>query len=377
MSPGAMSGRQRLFAALCGEETDRVPIWLLFPYDPIGCYVDVRRHPAYRPVVAAAEEKAITLNRRNLSAPLFTEAVREETHSGRDGEWAVKRTQLSWRGRSLTGETRRRNDAVEVRKPLVEDEDLEFYCSLPVETDRERLTAALEAQLAERRAEQEAFPRHLGAMMFCLGEPIGPVYRQSCLESYAIWSLTHSDLIEGFLDRLQERLRIIYTWALEHDLADVYFLVGSELASPPLVSRGTFQRWVVPYAQELIALVHEYGKLAIQHYHGAISEILPDFPAMGADGLHTIEAPPVGDCPLEAAFDTVGQRLTLIGNIQYDQFRSLDRHGMEAAVEEVLRDAEGQRFILSPTAGPFDPDVPPQVIENYLTFIETAWHWRS
>ena len=145
-----------------------------------------------------------------------------------------------------------------------------------------------------------------------------------------------------------------------------------------MVSRTTFQRWIVPYARELIAMVHQEGKLAIQHYHGKIHEILPDFLEMAPDGLHTIESPPTGDCPLREAFDVVGDKITLIGNIQYDEFRSLTPPQMKRAVRDVLELARGRRFILSPSAGPFDNDVPDRVVENYMAFVEAGWEfdWR-
>jgi uroporphyrinogen-III decarboxylase len=144
------------------------------------------------------------------------------------------------------------------------------------------------------------------------------------------------------------------------------------MASPPLVSRATFQRWVVPFAQELIALIHSYGKRVIQHYHGQIREILPDFVTMGADGLHTIEAPPIGNCTLTEAYRLTDERITLIGNIQYDDFRALPPAGMQRLVRDVLSEVGDRRFILSPTAGPFDPDAPAEVIRNYLAFLDAA-----
>ncbi len=153
------------------------------------------------------------------------------------------------------------------------------------------------------------------------------------------------------------------------NLADIYFMVGSELASPPLVSRKTFQEWIVPYAQELIALVHSYEKFVIQHYHGQIKEILPDFLTMNPDALHTIEAPPIGNCTLEEAFDIVGDNIALIGNIQYDEFRSMTPEEMTAAVRDLKEKFKGKRFILSPTAGPFDQEPVQNILDNYMAFI--------
>ncbi|HEY3375861.1 MAG TPA: uroporphyrinogen decarboxylase family protein, partial [Armatimonadota bacterium] len=195
----------------------------------------------------------------------------------------------------------------------------------------------------------------------------------SNLEEYAIWSLTMHDTMTRLLDRLMVRYRIIYRYLLEQRVGEVFFMVGSELASPPLVSRATFQQWVVPYSRELIALVHAYGKYVIQHYHGQIKEILPDFLTMAPDALHTIEAPPVGNCTFSEAFEIVGDRIGLIGNIQYDEFHRLTPDAMAQAVQEVLDECRGKRFMLSPTAGPYESDVTPRLHDNYLRFLETAW----
>ncbi len=367
------SARDRLFAALEGRPTDHVPVWLLFPYHPTSYYVDVRSLPAYRPVFEASKQYAFMLNRRSLGGPMYTEEVDSRHETVTEDGWDVDRSWLEYRGQRLTSEVKRRGNDTAVKKMLETDEDLELYCQLPIETRPERLIPALEQQTPRYLQEKDEFPSEFGAMMLDNGEPVGPLYHNSNLESYAIWSLTHDDLVMDLLTRLQERLRIVYRYCLEHDLADVYFLVGSELAAPPLVSRTTFQRWIVPYAKELIAMIRSYGKKSIQHFHGQIRDLLPDFLEMRPDGLHTIEAPPVGNCTLDEAFEVTGNQITLIGNIQYDDLHKLSEQEMAVAVNAVLNEARGRRFILSPTAGPFDPDVSEQLIRNYHVLMRTAW----
>lgn len=368
-----MRPRQRLQAALNGEPTDRVPVWLLFPYHAVPYYVDVRTHPKYRPAFEASKQYAITLNRRHFSAPLFTEAVETRTEEFPDGEWAVRRETIAWKGRRLTAETRRRGAEIAAKKLLSSAEDLEFYAALPFETRRDVIERELNRQLPAYGKEKAEFPEELGAMMLDLGEPISHLYHASQLEEYAVWSVTHPDLVTAALDRLFERQKAIYRWSLENGCADTYFLVGSELAVPPLVGRETFRRWVVPYSTAIIEMIHAHGKKAIQHHHGRIREILPDFLTMNPDGLHTIEAPSVGDCTLSEAFEITRNRITLIGNVQYDDFRRLTAREMADAVTAALAEARGRRFILSPTAGPYDPDVSDHFIENYLVFMKTAW----
>jgi len=371
-----MTSRERLFAALEGSPTDRVPVWLLFPYNPTGYYVDVRTHPRYRPLFERSLECAVTLNRRNFRVPLHAPEVTHRREEIREGGLELVRQHVEFQGRSIFSQTCAA-DSFKNHRLLDSPEDVEFYCSLPVETDPDRIRATLDKLIPGYLREKEDFPQQYGAMMLDLGEPIGPLYGSSNLEEYAIWSLTHDDMIVAWLQRVLERCRLIYRYCLERDLADVYFMVGSELASPPLVSRSTFQRWIVPFARELIDLVHSYGKKIIQHYHGQIAEILPDFLDMQPDGLHTIEAPPTGDCTMTQAYEVVGNQITLIGNVQYDELRSASPEQMAASVTGLLEECRGRRFILSPTAGPFDPDPPESVTRNYQVFLETAWEYGN
>ncbi len=375
MSPSSETPRRRLFRALNGEPVEGTPVWLLFPFHPTSYYVDVRSHPGYRRVFEfGAARGVIALDRRNPRAPLFTPDVRRQVEESSGPGGPVRRVTLRYGRRELW-------EALPAggrphKRLLVTDEDLEAFVELPLELDARRIEAALAEQLPALERERAEFPAEMGAIMFDLGSPVNTLYHSSDLESFSLWSLTHSEAIEAWLTRAAQRLDVIYRFFLERDLADVYFLVGSELAAPPLVGHETFRRWVVPWESRLIRRIRSYGKKIIQHFHGQIRDLLPDFAAMAPDGLHTIEAPPVGNCTLSEAWRSTADHITLIGNIQYDDFRSATPEEMRRKVRATLAEADGHRFILSPTAGPFDPDPPERVIENYYAFIEAAGEGR-
>ena len=259
------------------------------------------------------------------------------------------------------------------------DEQLDDILRRPILQDKAKIEDLLKEQLDKYLREKDEFPPSFGAMMLDLGEPVNWLYHNVDMQEYAIWSLTRPEEIKRVLDRIYQEKLLVYRFFLERDAADVYFLVGSELAAPPMVSHQTFREWIVPYAKGLIDLVHSYGKRVIQHFHGQIRTLLDDFVEMGPDALHTIEAPPIGDCTFSDAFDIVGDRITLIGNIQYDEFRALTPAQMRTSVQEVIEECRGRRLILSPSAGPFDDDLSGRMKENYLAFIKTAWEaegWR-
>jgi hypothetical protein len=370
-----MNNRERILGVLRGEAVDRAPIWLLFPWDRTSYYTDVRAEPSYAPVVQAMTRTASVLNRRNFDIDVF------------QGDFRTAFPGKTFRGRDprIPGDARtdtRTDDPTDARTAvpaselsaagrfLDSDEDLETFLSLPVMDDPERIDEALCAFLPGYLAEKAAFPLHTGAMMLDLGEPIGILYHAANLLEYPVWSLTHRPLVTAFLGRLQKHFVEKYRYCLERDLADIYFMVGSELAAPPMVSRDTFREWILPFQKELIDLVHSYNRLVITHFHGQIRDLLDDFLWLAPDGLHTIEEPPVGNCPLSEALARVDDRIALIGTIQYDEFRALDPDSMRAEVRRVLGLAAGRRFVLSPSAGPFHPRLDDRMRDNYLAFLD-------
>jgi len=361
-------------AALEGKPCDRVPFWLLFPWHRLGCYVDARNHPDYKPVHEASIGRAIILDRRNIGVPLFDpevvdyrveetiendRKVRQEIHTWKDIE--LFRIHVDGKGW--------------VKKLLATEEDMRNYGKFPIMDDKDKIFRWMQEKHFDKYMQEKSeFPEHLGSMMLDLGEPVNQLYQQSILEEYALWSVECPEVVEDFLDRVMTQKKWVYQWCLEHNLADVYFMVGSELASPPLVSRKTLQRWIVPYAKELIEMIHSYDKKVIQHYHGHITLILEDFLTMNPDGLHTIEAPPTGDTTFTEAFKRLGEKITLIGNIQYDRFRSASDREMAEETHTVIDECKGHRFILSPSAGPYEEKVNPRIIANYHVFMNTAWN---
>lgn len=373
-----MTARERLFAVLRGEPTDHVPIWLLYPYHPTGYYVDVREHPGFKRIVALAEQYAITLNRRNLGVKWGTGDVVEKWEKIDNAEEKITRHSVTFKGTTLWSENGIRKGGNVNKKLLNSIEDIEAICDMPVETDEKVIYAALDAQSVKYENEKAEFPEHLGSMMLDLGEPINLIYHSSNLEEMSIASFYEetSTKVVAFLARLQEQKKIVYRYTLERKMADVYFMVGSELAAPPMVSLDTFKQWIVPFAKDLIDEVHDSGAFVIQHFHGFIKHLLPDFVTMGADAIHTIEAPPVGNCTMSEAFDAVGKNITLIGNIQYDDFRHFSPAQMEKAVIDLLDEVGDRRFILSPSAGPYDENVSEQFLENYAVFMKTAWNYK-
>jgi hypothetical protein len=210
-----------------------------------------------------------------------------------------------------------------------------------------------------------------GLMMIDIGDPLQVLYRLMSVETFAVATLTDRGLLLEFLDEMHRRYLDLYGWLLDHGVGPVYFIVGAEFAGPPVVSPADFTELSARYVGGIVELIRSRGMYSIVHYHGNLKRVLAGMAAIAADGLHTVEAPPVGDCTLGEAREALGDAV-LIGNIQYDDFRRLAPDEMERLVERTIEEGREGRFILSPTAGPYEESITPRMQDNYVRFLEAG-----
>lgn len=73
--PKRMTSGERLWAALSLREPDRVPIWMLYPRERLGYYVDVHAMPSYARIVPYVWDRTDWLDRRNIDSGTFYTAA--------------------------------------------------------------------------------------------------------------------------------------------------------------------------------------------------------------------------------------------------------------------------------------------------------------
>jgi uroporphyrinogen-III decarboxylase len=161
------------------------------------------------------------------------------------------------------------------------------------------------------------------------------------------------------------------TYLVENGVRSVYGFLGEEYASPPLQSPRDFHEFVTAPETELFDLLHRNGARIHVHCHGPMDSVLEEFAEMGADCLHPIEAPPLGDMPLREAKRRIGSRVCLEGNIQIGDLYAMETTAFRQSVVQAMEDAaEGGGFILCPSASPHTPELSPRTVANYLAMIE-------
>jgi uroporphyrinogen-III decarboxylase len=89
--------------------------------------------------------------------------------------------------------------------------------------------------------------------------------------------------------------------------------------------------------------------------------------------LNPLEPPPLGDVVLSDAKRRVGERMCLIGNIQYEDLSAASVDGVRAMVRETIaQGAPGGGFILSLCAAPYEVPLPEKTARNMIAMLEAG-----
>jgi uroporphyrinogen-III decarboxylase len=375
-----MTTEERVLTALRCEQPDRVPVFLyLNPYVD-GWYT---AEPSYAEVLEACREYADVIYDWGFPSGFFFTAAELEGKRRDLGSGTVEHVLFTPRGPISTITRPDWRGGGTIKRWITTPEDAERMLSIPYVPPRPDLRPFLETRERLR-------PQCVAQATFC--DPI-------CLAGWvdeatmALWTLEQRPLLRQLLDVAQERLRDQIRYCLEQGVGPIYYFNGPEYALPPLMSPRDFEEFVVEYDTPLIDLIHTYPARAeaeasalpkaeaeasalpkarvIVHSHGRVNRFLERFAALGLDGLNVLEPPPIGDVILADAKRRIGDRVCLIGNVQYDDLA----RGTPAQVEALVRDAirqggTGGGFILSPCASPYERPLPPQAAANFIHYLK-------
>jgi uroporphyrinogen-III decarboxylase len=190
-------------------------------------------------------------------------------------------------------------------------------------------------------------------------------------ENFAYWSIDHRDLILEALTICSRRITDEVNRLFDAGLKPMFGWVGPELCIPPLASPRDFDEFVYRFDKPLVDLIHERGGSVWVHCHGDMNPMLERFVEMGVDVLNPIEPPPIGSLTLAEAFDRVGDRMALEGNIETHDLITAGKERIVELVREAIDAAGGHRLILCPCSGFMEwPEPPGNLAENLLTFLE-------
>lgn len=363
-----MTGRERLLTALRGEVPDRVPAWAWGIHPWLG-----KVDPTIQPVVDAWLAQGDLLvwwgggmgvfgSGHEVPAEVETRPSRLPDYLERITTWHTPAGDLT----QVTYVSPAGRPGYVHKYPLETPADVELLLSVPWEPVVPDATSFFERDrgLGDR-----------GLMLVNTG--VDPMYALNHLtgsETFAYWSVDEralvDELIAIFLERQLDYLRRLVALGV----GPVFGYVGPELCIPPLQSPQDFERWVVEPDRQIADLIHEAGGLLLVHCHGALGPVLEGFVRMGADALHPIEPPPMGDLTMAEAKARVGEDLCIVGNIQHHEIETMPTGAFRELVAETVRAGmPGGGLILSPTATPFGwPTMTDRARENWIAMLEVT-----
>jgi uroporphyrinogen-III decarboxylase len=136
-----------------------------------------------------------------------------------------------------------------------------------------------------------------------------------------------------------------------------------------------FEEYVLPYDGELIRSLKQHDVPVQIHCHGKVRHALRGMIEMGADATDPVEPPPAGNVTYAEAREIVGDRLTLMGNLEFDMLESGEPRQIRQHVRDILA-LGSRRLILSASAGPISA-VSRRLVENYKAWIDTALEYGA
>lgn len=355
-----MNTEERVLTTLRCEQPDRVPVFLyLNPYVD-GWYTE---DPTYAEVLETCKAYGDVIYDWHPKSGFFCSMadLKPETrdiggglkehvlHTPRGPITQV--TKPDWRGCGV------------IKRWIKTEEDARRVLSIPDADPRPDITEFLETR--ERL-------KGLAVGQLTFSDPICFLGAYADEVTLATWTIEKRDLILEFLDVALARMQRLLKHCLDAGAGPIYYFNGPEYALPPLMSPRDFEAFVTDYDRRLIELIHSYpDRYTIIHSHGRVNRFLESFVAMGTDGLNVLEPPPLGDVVLLDAKGRVGDRMCLIGNIQYDDLVTVPQDELDRMIRESIEaGAPGGGFILSPCASPYERSLTPKKVENMIAYLK-------
>jgi len=356
-----MTPRERLDAAYRCQETDRVPIFVR------GVTASRPPDPSYDPL------RKLVLERCDLkwgwgSGQLLKRTPTTSTTEPYDDDFDLVTTVMPTPRGDLVHQRlvgRHRQPGMTRKHWLSDRDDALKYLSIPLPEPQGDLSGffGLQKQVGERGVVEVSLP----AM-----NPAGTVAELFGSETFAFLSLEDRGLLLDLCESETQRHLKVLDYLLARGVKDHFAMLGQEYVAPPLHGPRDFWAFNVAFDKRILGRIHDAGGLVHVHCHGSLAGLLEGFVEMGANCLHPVEAPPMGNVTAAEAKAVLRGRVCIEGNIQVGDLFAFEPAEIARQVRQLIADAGPTGLIVAPTASPYQPVCPERTRRNYETMIHTA-----
>lgn len=190
------------------------------------------------------------------------------------------------------------------------------------------------------------------------------------LEDFLLLCYEYPERVHAYCAEITRRISLCIDALFSRRKLDCAFVFGgSEQFTPPMMAPEAYDEFVVPYEGSLVRQLKRYGVPLDCHCHGKISYALPRMLDMGYDATNPVEPPPQGDLDFAEARQIAGDRLTLIGNIEFVDIELGEPDTVRERVRSILATGN-QRLILTDAALQLRQEVTERMDKNYRAWID-------
>lgn len=374
-----MNSRERILAALNLERPDRVPLMCQFSIgfmmsnlkcDPVEFWYDERR---FADGLIALRDRfgfdGILVSLHGHSDDWRQGLLhREELEAGKVRLTYADREELhSWSDLPVV--------QFKPERPVVSIDDVDPERDIPEKIDYIPVSHNLYFRLSDERLYSifDYIHSKVGDEVSVHGEITSPFdYFLDLLgyEGGLMALIMNPDKCKRILARYTQGVKRIAVGMCEKPIDAIK--ISSPFAGMGFISTEFYEEFVLPYEREIIGAIRERGKHVYIHTCGSIGDRLELMALTGVSGLECLDPVPVGNVDLEDAFNRIGDRLFIKGNI--DSVNTLLLGDEDKARRDVVKIIEtgkrlGRGFILS-TACSIAPLVAPERIRMLSALID-------